>query len=180
MTATMTKKKTVKKNLPQNPNPNPAICVKIAKDVIKQLNMKNSIVATHGTYCRFNESDDDIYQITTYGPHQDSSAKKYLTTLKKKCEVCALGAMIISWVGFFNNLNIKNLEHENTSIWYTELSKAFSEDQLNLIEKAFENSMMDYNNNSYYDKYYNKYKTAKGRMTAIMQNIVENRGQFIY
>ncbi len=156
--------------------------VAVAKDVIKQL---KNIVPREGVYFRAKVTKDQKDNIL------GEELKDYIPELT--CEVCALGACFLSVVNIIDNFKItqNHLEYfYNTSSWsddlviddiymFKHLKKAFSSTELILIESAFEKKYMAGISLSYekYEKavaFGRKYKSAKSRLKAIMENIVKN------
>lgn len=110
-----------------------------------------------------------------------------LPLIKKKCEVCARGAMMICKIDKFNSCNYINLNDVEQSDTAEQLD-FFEEDQLNLIETAFELSDMSdgygrYNYNHSKEtidaiKFGEDFDDPSDRLMAIMQNIVDHKGEF--
>jgi hypothetical protein len=125
---------------------------------------------------------------------EDSEAIQYMLPLiKKKCEVCARGAMMISKIDKFNScyfLNLNDIDQCDT----TDQLDFFDEEQLDLIETAFELTNMgayEYSGD-YYTPYHTQkraknqlavqfgqdFKNPSDRLMAIMQNIIDHNGEF--
>ena len=118
-----------------------------------------------------------------------------------KCRVCALGAIFAATVLKHDALSCANLvvddprgdngSFEGPNGWGTivaYLEKFFSNDQLILIEMAFEGSQGHAYRTCRYELdgdleemalgFFEEYKSPKNRMIAILQNIIRNRGVF--
>lgn len=125
--------------------------VAIARDVLKQLDEKR-LIAHRGVYLRvpefkvINSSEwgyDSLSEGMVRFPAQfrESSVKQALAG--KKCEVCALGALFAADVDRANGIKVNDLPGYDTNDpvvmrrYLTEKS-TFSDDQLRLIELAFE------------------------------------------
>lgn len=116
-------------------------------------------------------------------------------TKGKKCEVCARGALFVAAVERFDNLSFGQLNIDDWDkqhgqgfapyIWKNYEFRFFTRKQIVMIETAFEQSLIDeivVLSDNLLDKCRNfapKVKSAKGRMTAIMKNIVRNQGTFV-
>lgn len=160
--------------------------VAIAKDVIKQLELKK-LVATPGTYFSISQRVAEKLKPT-------AQLQKELKKIPK-CEVCALGACFVSAVRKFNDLTVQEVElgkYNDELGLYTssdlgrdgttdKLNEFFEPEQLNRIEQAFEGwDRSVYHNDEYGTvAFYAKYPNATRRMKAIMQNIIRNKGEFI-
>ena len=171
--------------------------VHVAKDVIEQLN--NSVYkASKGNYIsKVNLNTASFYHTdseTTAVP--DIDVKTTIDKLKS-CNVCAMGACILSITKFKNKLKWRTLlAHKN----FTEyspviemLQSLFSPYQLALIEAAFEGRY----NDSFTDRVaktlgvrrlsdedelkcrkFNYLNTDFDNLRLIMQNIIDNKGTF--
>lgn len=112
----------------------------------------------------------------------------------EKCEVCALGAMFFCAVKVANHLTVDKLFDSGTwgyyprfralnrdVFWY--MKKFFSEEQLTLIEYAFENfyggSKAYATNEEDLASLMYIGRPPSERMRAIMQNIIKNKGTFV-
>ena len=156
--------------------------IAIAEDVIASLNTKQLTAAT-GDYIQLdNLSKDDDFQTAL--------------ALGQKCTVCALGGLFTCAVKVKNAIETHDVDDSNYRDQEIKdyLDGIFTRDQLCLIESAFERkNHMDDGNNETEDEHGNvvyreplksaiefgsKYKTDKGRMIAIMQNIIKNGGTF--
>lgn len=166
--------------------------VAIAKDVLKWLGT-NKIKATTGTYLstRFKS------KINAKGLQLDKALEKV-----SSCNVCGIGACFFSMVALGNNISSEKAFvtkwNEEVDVLYQGqsiddfemrplLRKAFRPSQLTLIECAFErndtltDSKDRTNNKEIISKaisFGGKFKAAKSRLAAIMQNIIKNKGEF--
>jgi hypothetical protein len=117
-------------------------------------------------------------------------ATKHLSKLQK-CEVCALGACVISQVKLFNKLPMSKLLsgdrpntreiNPNRDMVSKSLSRFFSQEQLNLIETAFEaggHHLIVANPDPNAVEFGRNYDSPKKRLKAIMGNIIVNDGEF--
>lgn len=146
--------------------------VKLAKDVLKHL--RGIVTATKGTYFLVNGIS------VNYRGQADEVVKE------NGCKVCALGALFVADVMIRDNMTVANASSGGGSIIKNRLKRHFGSEQLTLIESAFEVMKMESEgragkllkiNNAI--KFGFRYKSPKGRMTAIMNNIIENKGEFI-
>jgi hypothetical protein len=166
--------------------------VMIAKDVIKQINEKK-FWATRGDWATV-RIDKEL--------SKETQACSVLENKDTECSCCALGAMMLSEIRHMDKITIKDLDLD---VYFGEttfrvdhgakgdrLGLYFSEDQIRLIEMAFE-----FGRGNYYplisrpDEQRAKdfafglgrdYEVADDqenyRLVAIMENIIENKGTF--
>ena len=170
--------------------------VAIAKDTIKWLGTK-SIKMKPGTYFQFPHKAIKVR-------NSDRKLDVALETVKKPCQVCALGGMFYSMVRRFDKVPVRvcNTYYEVNTEYaegvghddiYYELAKYFPGHQLSLIESAFEKrdliEMEDYkgiekefdaNVDNVVDRAvaFARKENAVERLRAIMNNIIENNGAF--
>lgn len=166
--------------------------IEIAKDVI--VNLKSQIIIPQtGTYLGYNNRPKNI--------ELNESLQKHLPLIQ--CEVCAVGSLLISNVKYNNNFNIG--DYSNISKIADTLLEFFDKKQLILIECAYEgfgwNEMGDEaieldnglfadegEDISMYDittseidaanEFYHNYDDTNIRLISIMQNIIDNNGEF--
>lgn len=152
--------------------------VDLAKDVLRLLDAK-SIKAQSGYYCTLPDS-------WTY--KSGTSVQEHLrSNPKDPCGVCALGSLFMSFVDRHNQVSMPDnwvgLNYDATMI--EKLSPYFSMKQLVMIETAFEGTLISargvavegdwiYQCKKFLDAYYDKDR----RLRAIMQNIIDNGGEF--
>lgn len=158
--------------------------VEIAKDVLK--NLKTLQVLARNTYVRSADLDDIDY---------DKPSQKVARSLQKKgCEVCALGACFLSLVALKNKFDFGGAGIVTRREVTDRLRSAFSDAQMDLIERAFEwrgnwpaHPYGDEGDrlNTFACKYPHEdtcdgYITSNGttRLRAIMKNIIKNNGTF--
>ena len=151
----------------------------IAKDVLESLK-SNRYQAKHLTYVNaYNKLKNETF-------NQDSINRDDFS-----CKVCALGAIFSSKVKIANDFECQIDEYGLVDLYGSELNgydirdnleKYFSRTQLKSIENAFEGNDCDveegYNLNKKYKEFFNKYNNAEERLTAIMKNIISNKGLF--
>ncbi len=143
--------------------------VLIAQDVIKMLRIKR-IYAQTGDY--FSSS------LNKKGVGKNNAREEFLGLFSnnESCSCCALGAVMLSCTLFANNETYSQFYREvgETSGYFENgLHEIFSTEQLQLIERSFEGWW------GYY-YYSTKYNDSNERLEAIMQNIIDNNGAFIY
>ncbi len=110
---------------------------------------------------------------------------------QEDCTVCALGSCVLAKAKIMDNCladDAIGLQREDA---HDELKSFFSEEQMFMIESAFEYELAGQNNLFYGGspldpdktqaciKFGRKYKNDKSRLAAIMQNIIKNKGEFI-
>lgn len=161
--------------------------VEVALDVLAQLRKRrNGYVATTGYYV------ETAYDLTEAG----GDIRDHLAEIQgANCRVCALGAAVLSKARLYDNVPAEafvdgdgGAPRESCT---ENLLDIFSQDQMDLIETAFEcrDSREDgdpwgYNGTKLPARiaraiaFGERFKTPKARMRGIMQNIVENRGVF--
>lgn len=167
--------------------------VLIAKDVIKQLNTEK-LIAHLGFYI-----SNEIFELLDYN-HEADVKKKYSKI--KSCEVCALGACLLSATKFGNQLKLGDLkdvllkENQNADKL---LASIFSKNQMLMIETAFEGSnglkyahdvlgesldkeqiikCVNFRYSYVKDDNFISEENRKQLLIAIMQNIIKNKGTF--
>lgn len=165
--------------------------IALAKDVIQRIRMKELNVCMGNGYVvpfdHLNIKDLD-------GPITKTECK----TLQKHCEVCARGGLMLSRIDKFNSIEWKDVigtdifqDSEYLSIEQEDTTKAlkgaFSENQLNLIEAAFEIDAYTYcglnppkkkqARGEQAETFGESYDNDSDRLMAICQNIVDH-GEF--
>ena len=172
--------------------------VLIAQDVLAQLKA-NRYIAENGIFVEYSVRDNSVY-------HDDNGSVQTLfaTGDIKTCNVCALGGMFMSCTNLNNNTTLDQLVSEGSDIgsaikndqkFSNGLDKFFTKNQLMLIEIYFENHAGYFSSyegtididSSFYksidldhvNAFYESYCDDKRRLTAIMQNIVDNNGTFV-
>lgn len=143
--------------------------IEVAKDAIKQIKL--------GIYVPQVEREITIKHEDRY---EGKSLQKLIESREIKCEVCVKGGIFASCVVFNNKFNIgeNGLSQRANGI--------FSEEQLNLMEVAFEQKTYGWNRENLSDSQIKKalafgkgYK-LKERMLAILNNVVNNvEGEFV-
>lgn len=144
--------------------------VVIAKDVLKTLASSKKVVPKAGMYLN--------------GICTASEAKEAYegTSSAETCSACALGTMMVCGIGS-GLLRTHSLPFNRYSGLDQLLRRGgFTRDQLDSIETAFEAN----NPHFYPDTRYpaakafgKRYKTDRGRLKGIMQNIIKNNGWFL-
>lgn len=105
-----------------------------------------------------------------------------IATRSKPCSVCALGALFIGSVDKFNKLNFdfKGQDYQDREKILTNLNSSFSQEQLVLIEYAFECWLdPDTKKPGPPAIFGSRYSNDTTRLRAIMNNIITNKGTFI-
>lgn len=156
--------------------------VLLAKDVIERINLKQ-LKATTGVVCRLENKR---------GVKSEDGIKEILPKVKN-CECCAKGALFLGYIGRVNEMKVGEIEDETShnSAEMQKLLKIFDEDQLALIETAFEGSQVISRNSKkewididedILDKaqeYFYDYPSPNKRLIAICENLIKNKGEFI-
>jgi hypothetical protein len=138
--------------------------VAIAQDVITR-----DKAGLFGTADDLNFRSTFLYE-KSLGEFIASNAKDFFNS--KKCHVCAKGALVCAWVGNFNSYTAHDISNfslciENPKKYPEQLFEIFGRELLDLIEKAFE-GWYEFRGEEYTKK-----------LSLIMQNIVDNDGEFI-
>lgn len=141
--------------------------VAIAKDVIKHIKAQQLRVRGGYGYCVHDDHSAGLVRAFSKGKTDRESVDR----LKGECTVCARGAMMLCKVAKFNHYDMHNLSYISQHMTTEALQDAFSENQLNSIEAAFEC-------NGDGDSWYELIENDEDRLLAIMQNIVDHNGTF--
>lgn len=171
--------------------------VAIAQDVIAQIKCE-TYVPQSGVYVDIDTSEksDDIGQ--DLDDIEQKSADLLITEGMVQCTVCAKGAMFMSHIRKDSDTCTLSdaMEGQDENVIENRLTDTFSEEQLDLIESAFESDGSFYADNhdedSYDDdgdfspgslgnkaqKYGSRYNDDQKRLLAIMRNIIRNKGTF--
>ena len=153
--------------------------VAIAKDVIARVDKigqiaKGGYIDIDGNFC--------------LGPND---LQEYVDEIEPYCTVCALGSILLSKARLYNNVPTSNFEaiyyHGGRPEIVESLKDIFPIEQLDLIESAFEKDLIFSSiiSDSFIQEikdaamFGSEYKVAKDRLVAIMENIIENNGEFI-
>jgi hypothetical protein len=166
------------------------MAVAVAKDVLKSLRY---IKAKQGyRYVRGSRSAVKLAQ-------NGADSKKTAQELKKTCNVCALGACLLSTVTLYNKFDFNEslrVDRTGKTILDTDsdrvvkrLSSVFSREQMALIEMAFERNnhsgaIWDHRVNDTVvgqraEAFGRQHRSPRERLRAIMKNIVKNGGKFV-
>lgn len=172
----------------------------LAKDVLLQLIPNKHFRILQGVYLGVSGSDPEYYNSEQTGElckkvlKQDSAKKLFKTFLKEekvpellakvKCNVCALGSLLVANVIKNNKLSISSIQRENNGI--DDFRYTLGNLNAMLIEHAFEgwttgigdptDTLVHYASNHF--RNFNG-TTARGRLKSICQNIVRNNGVFV-
>jgi len=161
----------------------------IAKDVITHLKSRKLYASTLGYF----KNSRLFSEVFDGGQNVDLQA--FLNDNQENCSVCAKGALFVADVIICDNFIVTN-ENYNSSKAIEEKLEYFSKEQLDLIEIAFEgckpfgsnNMFVTYDINNNITKSYSniirwrqnlKNPYSHAIMIAIMENIIENNGDFV-
>jgi len=156
---------------------NREMTVAIAQDVIKQVNALHPV---KGYYLSGNARSD---------VKLEDDLQKHADSATQSCSVCALGALILSKARLYNDVQVarlcaqvygsSRLRFGGASTYIQEnLSPIFTKEQLDLIEHAFECWPSDTEEEARAGSFGLVYDDPRDRLKAIMQNIVDNGGEF--
>lgn len=172
--------------------------VLIAKDVIAQIKAKR-FVASEGEWVvpRLSEkvSTQAFHNKINDPAFSDKSAQKLFLSKKiESCSCCALGGMLMSCTLFNNHQTATQLADESNWLgdiveskesFSNGLDRVFTNEQLRMIEVAFEGNMGYFTVDSTEDwtvnaeSYYKVFADADTRLIKIMENIIKNKGTFV-
>lgn len=147
--------------------------VAIAEDVLAQLKTSRFVAAS--SY--FATSGKALYK---HGDKQLCDVRDQI-----RCEACGIGSLMVAACGFVNNLTLGEAYYYNQGEVRDYLSEWFDEDQLALIESWFEHrpdgaplNVSSWTPTPPKGHPITRFRSARDRLTAIMQNIVSNNGTF--
>lgn len=147
----------------------------------------NDYVANAGSFNDYEMWDIDENNASTL--NKLSVREAVLSNTITTCNVCALGAMFTSCTLYNNKTTIIDFTEggeitkfqslfSTNSKFKNGLNKYFDNEQLMLIESAYEGSNgMYFNRNTRY--FMEEYPDNRKRMIAIMENIIKNNGEFV-
>ena len=174
--------------------------VEIAKDVVSRLRCKKLKIKQGNGYIL--PIKDQVVTL-----NMDISLQPQVELLESKCEVCALGSMLLSYVRLFNNVeSVDRVDEYDFDFIFEKLSDVFPKNTLVIIEGVFEGTLI--NEELLFNDYYsskNKLKIsqiekrilkfrkkvfarckqrgkkakAEAVLSAICRNIIRNKGKFI-
>lgn len=170
--------------------------VAVAKDVIAQIRSKEHPlqVASNNGY---------IVGPLAVLPDQPCDLQEIVDDVQSKCEVCALGAAVLSTARLLDNIPVGSVLWEGSRVDFSDkwfrakrvvetnrdklldaLSPIFDPWQCDMIEAAFERSFVYADTDiSDYDiersvNFGSEYQCDDDRLVAIMENVIENGGRF--
>lgn len=169
--------------------------VQIARDVLAQLESKRLIASTGEWLINSNRTVKGSF----YSKEDYIDNLEFQEVLKRteKCKGCALGGIFMSAVERANNLKLQELDPDfgiyitgipRKSDIFCYLNRYFTHEQLVLIEFAFEmgngvcyieDDMLRIRALNLFLGEYGNARNAEFRMKYIMQNIVDNNGDFV-
>ena len=149
--------------------------IAICKDVIRHLRSLR-VKSSNGYIC-----DQDGGDACKLPPATDD-AQKHVGKIAKRCEVCALGGMMLSFIRLYDDVPMKKMilfgDEIGCGRGYIEskLRRYFTLDQLYKIEGAFEDGdgLKDT-----FDSYEDSEENDKNRLRATMLNVIRNGGKFV-
>lgn len=150
--------------------------VQIAKDVILRMEAEQ-LLAYRNSLVFFIQNDEilDVNDEIYYKPLKEIINDDTSVT----CEVCAKGAMLISYVGRVNDFSMEDCNPDGDE----KILEFFTKRQMDLIEIAFEMTEFSWHDlkESAIEKaklFGSKYDNSNERLRAICENIIENKGFF--
>lgn len=161
--------------------------VTVAQDVIDQLRIRR-FKAEPGNYLRLeSDAEDKFHRFDDDG--ESLGVHEVLDGVK--CHVCGIGSLFVAAVDRINQCTVGDMQHsyDNPQFMRDYLGEFFPEDQLVLIETAFEMDLVNplgtgwiWESHPIQDaiKFGKKTSTnANKRLKHIMQNIVQHNGTFV-
>lgn len=149
--------------------------VAIAKEVIANINAKTFKIKKM-TYVHIDHEHRTGRTLT----------RERATELLPHCEVCALGSLLMCRIAKFGSLAPAPLDTNHVTHGRTRqgLADAFDEDELNLIESAFELANFGRGQCGWESaidaiRFGRARPRKRDRLLAIMHNIVDNKGTFV-
>lgn len=148
--------------------------VAIMEDVLALTRDNKGIQIQTGSYCEV-DSDESSVDLQTV-----------VNTKPSSCTVCAMGAIFLAHAHLFDQVQLHN-KYGNLGAGDSTIIEAlkgyFSEDQLRLIELAFEgysvDDFEDHTMEPYGQKWKDQYDSPRLRVRAIAQNVIRNKGTFV-
>lgn len=133
------------------------------------------------------------YLLMSYKWTEDSPVNSQLCEITKQlnnCNACAIGVLFVSMVNRNNSLTVGEYKQEKSNkehkVYFDYLERFFDMEQLRLIESAFERNFSFAVNEGFSlslarraEDFGYDYPDSRGRLTAILENIIENNGEFI-
>lgn len=175
MPATKTKKLT---NEEFNALPKAQQRVLIAKDVISQTKLGRYKLERY-TWCDFSSGFCKQFQkLLNKNPNAECELFQKMVLQKTlDCRCCGLGACLISRARLGNTVGPPRRDDSFEIEDIGRYLKDIFNEQMQLIETAFECGEGCYSNNRA-TEFGLRYKSNKARLNAIMKNIIENEGDF--
>lgn len=159
----------------------PALRVAIAKDVLKGLKAMK-LITTRGNWVRIPYEFGFTSNLHASNEPPEEELAEVLNG--KTCEVCALGALFVETVKRCEKLKCdRKTSCASIELISEYLKPIFSNDQLRMIEIAYECGLGQFDPNCSTElrakEFGQERETNDGRMIAIMENIIKNNGEFI-
>ena len=158
--------------------------VAIARDTIEQIEAQK-FIPQQGVYFHW-VNPADHYGDRPPGFDCRSDAREALEDNTVKCTGCALGGMFASFIRRVDGVDVQTARGSASEDIKRRMSEFFDEHTLTRIEYAFERWTSDPARESdsawedlrRHGRWGKKFRTSEKRLTAIMKNIIRNRGEF--
>jgi hypothetical protein len=181
------RKATEKRNREFNKLPDARKRVVIAEDVLQQMKAKR-FIAKLGTYIGVPYSVKEKFESSGEGEGEPAPLHEVLEGVQ--CEVCGIGSLFVAAVDRMNECSVSDIDAVDDDRFMREyLGGFFEEDQLVLIEAAFEGRFIRRGSTGYAEwssevtdaiRFGNSAgEDAAKRLRKIMKNIVDNKGTFV-
>lgn len=168
---------------------NKAMCVEIARDVLKQLALKK-IKAITGHTVIMHDLQKDMWGHPTEDELKASFQERFQNN-GVKCKVCAIGSCLVSMVNLENKCSIDEMQRYYKTL-IPRMRNYFGAKNMALMESAFERRVM-WGQSNFWSweeedemtpilkaaaQWGRRYKTPTLRLQGIMRNIIRNGGDF--
>jgi len=152
--------------------------IAIAKDVLKWV---NTYRLAHGSYL-----EGSVPAVID----NDVDLQSCADTVVKYCEMCALGALLLSKARLYDDVPVRDIKYTyssddlgtnistGNSYIKERLAGIFTSQQLNLIETAFECWSATDPAEQRAQRFGKQYRNLTERVIAVMNNIIANNGEF--
>lgn len=149
--------------------------VVIAKDVIYRVESKRLGPAKASLF------NDHLVE-ASFEPNPYLDLQDLLNRENNGCAGCAKGALVCSWIGNFNHYKYDDIHRMSSDLrtaasYPVELKEIFGRKMLDLMEINFEGRTYPWTDESVKDSNINA--EYNFNLLGIMENIVENNGEFI-
>jgi hypothetical protein len=149
--------------------------VKVAEDALSWLRA-GALRATQGTYV--NPSSRRVTRSTILDRVGDKMETQMRDVVLGPCDVCAVGALLIASIVRYDSCTVDEFERLHPRVL---LSRWFDDDQVRLMECAFETYNQGWlgSKSVQAQAFGLRFVLASKRLEAILQNVIDNGGDFV-